>query len=57
MEAKSKYCGMKDGCFFCDFMFCPGPDREVVADGNRVDSDRVDSDGPDGGNYRDSDGR
>ena len=57
MEAKSKYCTMKDGCFICDFLFCPGPDREVVADGNSADSDRVDSDGPDGGNYSDDHGR
>jgi len=24
MEAKSKYCGMVNGCFICDFLFCPG---------------------------------
>lgn len=51
MEAKSKYCGMVNGCFICDFLFCPGPDREVVADGNSADSDRPDPDGTDGGNH------
>lgn len=21
---KSKYCGMENGCMFCDFLLCPG---------------------------------